>query len=152
LEDLKQIGVIDRTTKKMSIWPLPDQFEENFPMALDEPDHRLFIVTRTPPRLVVFDTNSGKVVAALRCIADVDDLYYDSNHKRVYIPGGQGFIDIFQQRDPDHFEHLAKVPTVIGARTAGYAKTGKKGSDRLYLAVPATPGKDAAVWWYTVQN
>jgi DNA-binding beta-propeller fold protein YncE len=152
LEDLKQIGVIDRTTKKMSIWPLPDQFEENFPMALDEPDHRLFIVTRTPPRLVVFNTNSGKVVATLPCVADVDDLYYDSNHKRVYIPGGQGFIDIFQQKDPDHFEHLAKIPTVIGARTAGYAKTGKKGSDRLYLAVPATPGKDAAVWWYTVQN
>ncbi len=148
LPDLKQVGVIDRTTKQVSKWPLT--LEDNFPMALDEADHRLFIVTRTPPRLAVLDTNSGKVVAALPCVADVDDVYYDSNRKRVYIPGGQGRIDIFQQKDPDHFELLAKVPTVIGARTAGYAKTGKKGSDRFYLAVPATPGKEAAVWWYTV--
>jgi DNA-binding beta-propeller fold protein YncE len=147
LPDLKQVGVIDRNTKQVSKWPLT--LEDNFPMALDEADHRLFIVTRTPPRLAVLDTNSGKVVAALPCVADVDDVYYDSNRKRVYIPGGQGFIDVFQQKDPDHFEHLAKVPTVVGARTAGYAKTGKKGSDRFYLAIPATPGKEAAVWWFT---
>ena len=121
-------------------------------MALDEPEHRLFLVTRTPPRLVVFDTNSGKVVATLPCIADVDDLYYDANHKRVYIPGGQGSIDVFQEKDPDHFEHLARVASVIGARTAGYsARIGKKGQDRFFLAVPATPGKDAAVWVYTVE-
>ncbi len=150
LPDLKEVGVIDRTTKQMSKWPLT--LEENFPMALDEADHRLFIVTRTPPRLAVLDTNSGKLVAALPCVADVDDVYYDSNRKRVYIPGGQGRIDVFQAKDADHFEQLAKIPTVVGARTAGYAKTGKKGSDRFYLAVPATPGKDAAVWWYTVQD
>jgi hypothetical protein len=153
LQDAKQVGVIDRTTKKMAKWPLPDRFEENFPMALDEPEHRLFLVTRTPPRLVVFDTNSGKVVATLPCIADVDDLYYDANHKRVYIPGGQGSIDVFQEKDPDHFEHLARVASVIGARTAGYsARIGKKGQDRFFLAVPATPGKDAAVWVYTVEE
>lgn len=143
LRDSQKVGVIDRTTKKMSIWPLPPHIEDNFPMALDEAEHRLFVVTRTPPRLVMYDTTSGAVVAALPCVADSDDLYYDSKHKRVYIAGGQGFIDVFQEKDPDHFAHLAKIPTVVGARTAGYA-------NRLYLAVPATPGKDAAVWWYTV--
>ncbi|HWW51324.1 MAG TPA: YncE family protein [Verrucomicrobiae bacterium] len=153
LEDAKQVGVIDRATKKMSKWPLPNHFEENFPMALDEADHRLFIVTRTPPRLVVFDTDSAKLVATLPCVADVDDLYYDSSHKRVYIPGGQGSIDVFQQRDAGHFEHLARIPSVIGARTAGYTpKIGKKGQNRFYLAVPNTPGRDAAVWVYTVEE
>ena len=153
LEDLKQIGVINRTTKKLTKWELPNKFEENFPMALDEPDHRLFIVTRTPPRLVVYDTNSGQVMATQPCVADVDDLYYDANHKRVYIPGGQGFIDVFQQRDADHYERLARIPTVIGARTAGYTpRIGKKGQDRLFLAIPSTPGKEAAVWAYTVQE
>ena len=150
LPDLKAVGVIDRNTKQLSKWPLA--LADNFPMALDEPDHRLFIVTRTPPRLAVLDTNTGKVIAALPCVADVDDVYYDSNHKRIYIPGGQGVIDIFQQKDADHYERLAKIPTVVGARTAGYAKTGKKGSDRFYLAIPDTPGKDAAVWWYTVAD
>ena len=151
--DLKQVGAIDRNTKKITKWPLPEKNDENFPMALDEADHRLFIVTRTPPRLMVFDTNSGKVVAILPCVGDVDDLYYDANHKRVYIPGGQGFIDVFQQRDPDHYERIARVPSVIGARTAGYAaKLGKKGQDRFFLAVPIAPGKEASVWVYTVQE
>jgi len=153
LEDLKQVGVINRTTKQLTKWELPDKFEENFPMALDESDHRLFIVTRTPPRLVVYDTNSGRAVATEPCVADVDDLYYDANHKRVYIPGGQGYIDVFQQKDADHYERLARVATVVGARTAGYApKIGKKGQDRIFLAVPSTPGKEAAVWAYTVQE
>jgi hypothetical protein len=153
LEDLKQIGVIDRTTKKLTKWDLPPKFEENFPMALDEPEHRLFIVTRTPPRLVVYDTNSGKTVATVPCVADVDDLYYDANHKRLYIPGGQGFIDVFQEKDDDHYERLVRIRTVIGARTAGYApRIGKKGQDRVYLAIPNTPGKEAAIWAYTVQE
>ena len=153
LEDLKQVGVINLTTKQLTKWELPNKFEENFPMALDEPDHRLFIVTRTPPRLVVYDTNSGRVVATEACVADVDDLYYDANHKRVYIPGGQGYIDVFQQKDADHYERIARIATVIGARTAGYApKIGKKGQDRNFLAVPSTPGKEAAVWAYTVQE
>ena len=153
LEDMKKVGVIDRGTHKMSIWPLPNGFEENFPMALDEPDHRLFIVTRTPPRLVVFDTSTGKALATLPCVADVDDVYYDPGHKRIYVPGGQGIIDVFQQRDSDHFERIARIPTVVGARTAGYIpRVGKKGQNRLYLAVPNSPGKDAAVWVYTVEE
>ena len=151
--DLKQVGVIDRSTKKISKWPLPEKIEDNFPMALDEADDRLFIVTRTPARLIVFDTSSGKVIATLPCVGDVDDLYYDANHKRVYIPGGQGFIDVFQQKDPDHYELTARVPTVVGARTAGYAaRLGKKGTDRFFLAVPIAPGREASVWVYTVQE
>lgn len=151
--DLRQVGVIDRGTKKITKWTLPEKNEDNFPMALDEADHRLFIATRTPPRLMVFDTNSGKVIAALPCVGDVDDLYYDANHKRVYIPGGQGFLDVFQQKDPDHYDLIARVPTVVGARTAGYAaRLGKKGTDRFFLAVPIAPGREASVWVYTVQE
>jgi DNA-binding beta-propeller fold protein YncE len=151
--DLKRIDAIDRASKKITWWPIPEGNDENFPMALDEADHRLFIVTRTPPRLMVFDTNAGKMVASLPCVGDVDDLYYDANHKRVYIPGGQGYIDVFQQKDADHYQHLAKVPSAIGARTAGYAaKLGKKGQDRFFLAVPIAPGREASVWVYTVQE
>jgi DNA-binding beta-propeller fold protein YncE len=151
LPDLKQIAVIDRATHKISRWPMT--LEENFPMALDEANHRLFVMTRKPPRLAVFDTNSGKLVAALPSSADADDLYYDPNHKRVYIPGGQGSITVFQQKDPDHYELLAKIPTAVGARTAGYfAKMGKKGIDRLYLAVPASGKGGAEVRFYSVQD
>lgn len=151
LPDLKRIGVIDRKTGKMTSWPLT--LEENYPMALNEPEHRLYIATRTPPRLVVYDTSAGKAVATLPCVADVDDLYYDASYKRVYIPGGQGFIDVFQEKDPDHYDRIARIPTVLGARTAGYfGKLGKKGIDRVYLAVPASGDHAAEVRTYSVQE
>ena len=151
LPDLKKIGVIDRTTGKMSSWPLT--LEENYPMALNEPEHRLYIATRTPPRLVVYDTNVAKAVATVPCVADVDDLYYDASYKRVYIPGGQGFIDVFQEKDPDHYKRIAQIPTVLGARTAGYfGKLSKKGIDRFYLAVPASGDHASEVRTYSVQE
>jgi len=150
LPDLKQIAVVNRSTHSITRWPV--SFESNFPMALDEPDHRLFVATRTPPQLVVFDTNSGRLVTALPTVQDADDLYYDSARKRVYIPGGEGYISVFQQDDADHYKLLAKVQSALGARTAGYFGKGRKGFDRFYLAVPARADHGAEVWIYTVQD
>jgi hypothetical protein len=150
LPDLRQIAVVDRTTHAITRWPLA--FQSNFPMALDEPDHRLFVATRTPSRLAVFDTGSGRLVASLAAVQDADDLYYDSVRKRLYIPGGEGYISVFQQDDADHYRLLAQVRSSLGARTAGYFGKGRKGFDRFYLAVPARAGHGAEVWIYTVQD
>jgi outer membrane protein assembly factor BamB len=150
LPDLKQIAVVNRSTHSITRWPLT--FESNFPMALDEPDHRLFVATRTPPRLAVCNTSSGQLVAELPTVQDSDDLYYDSARKRVYVCGGEGYISAFQQEDADHYRLLAKVQTAIGARTAGYFGKGRKGFDRFYLAVPARAERGAEVWIYTVQD
>jgi DNA-binding beta-propeller fold protein YncE len=150
LPDLKQIAVINRTTHSITRWPVT--FESNFPMALDEPDHRLFVATRAPSQMAVFDTGSGQPVAAIPTVQDSDDLYYDAARKRIYVPGGEGYISVFQQEDADHYRLLAKVPTAIGARTAGYFGKGRKGFDRFYLAVPARADHGAEVWIYTVQD
>src|SRR3989475_7115261 len=95
LPDLKQIAVINRSTHAISRWPVTLQM--NFPMALDESDHRLFVGTRAPARLAVFDTNSSHMIVALLCVQDTDDLYYDVARKRIYVAGGEGFINVFQQ-------------------------------------------------------
>ena len=150
LPDLKQIAAINRTTNAITRWPLT--IEHNFPMALDEVDHRLFIATHQPARLGVFDTNSGRMIAALPSVQDADDLYYDAARKRIYMPGGEGFIYVFQQTDPDHYELLVKIPTALGARTAGYFGKGKKSFDRFFLAVPARAGRGPEIWVYTVQD
>jgi hypothetical protein len=127
LPDLKQIAVINRKTRAISRWTL--SLGANFPMSLDEPDHRLFIASRAPARFAVFNTESGQLVAALPCAQDADDLYYDAARKRIYVTGGEGYISVFQQKDADHYELLAKVPSSLGARTSGYAgKIGKKGT------------------------
>lgn len=150
LPDLKQIAVINRSTHTISRWPVTLQM--NFPMALDEADHRLFVGTRAPARLAAFDTNSGRMIAALPCVQDTDDLYYDAARKRIYVAGGEGFINVFQQKDADHYQLLSKIPSALGARTAGYFGKGRKSADRFYLAVPARAGRGAEVWIYSVQD
>ena len=149
--DLKQIVVINRSTGKIAHWPL-NGMEGNFPMALDEGDHRLFVGVHAPPRVAVVDTASGHVVAALPSPQDSDDLYFDAARKRIYVPGGEGYIQVLQMIDPDHYKALEKIPTAIGAKTAGYYGKQGKGFDRFYLAVPARGSETAEVRIYTVQD
>jgi DNA-binding beta-propeller fold protein YncE len=150
LPELKQVADINRTTGVISRWPL--SAESNFPMALDELDHRVFVVTRAPARLVVLDANSGREVAALSCVQNADDVYFDAARKRIYIPGGEGYISVFQQKDADHYELLARVSSAIGGRTAAYSGKGRKGLDFFYLAVPARAAQGAELLIYTVQD
>ncbi len=142
-----KVVVIDRNTHKVTDWPLRTG-KANYPMALDEADHRLFVVTRKPAQLVVLDSDSGAMVASVLCVNDSDDLYYDTARKRIYAPGGEGFISVVQQIDADHYQSLAKVPTTIGARTGlWYEKR-----DRFYLAVPASSKQGAALWVYAPED
>lgn len=150
LPELKQVATINRRTGAISRWPL--MMEGNFPMALDEGNHRAFVVTRAPARLVVLDTRTGHVIAALPCVQDSDDVYYDPARKRIYAVGGEGYISVFQQDGADHYPLLAKIPSAVSARTAGYFGKGRKGFDRFYVAVPARADHGAEVLIYTVQD
>lgn len=150
LPDSKQIAVINRTTHVVARWALT--FGLNFPMALDETGHRLFVGTREPPRLAVFDTTSGRLISSFAGVQDSDDLYYDAARKRIYMSGGEGFIYVFQQNDSGQFQLEANVSGALGARTSGYFGRGKKGFDRFYLTVPARADRAAAIWFYTVQD
>jgi len=142
-----KVVLIDRNTHKVTDWLLRTG-KANYPMALDEADHRIFVVTRRPAQLVVIDSDSGAMVASVACVNDADDLYYDAGRKRIYIPGGEGFLSVIQQTDRDHYQSLAKVPTTIGARTGlWYEKR-----DRFYLAVPAGSKQGAALWVYAPED
>ncbi len=88
----------------------------NFPMSLDEAHHRLFVGCRIPAQLTVFDTETGKIVASPPMVEHTDDLFYDANKGRVYVLG-EGFIDVWQQKDPDHYERIQRAPTPADART-----------------------------------
>src|SRR5467141_3933640 len=64
-----KVVLIDRNTHKLTDWPLKNE-KSNYPMALDEANHRLFVVTRKPAQLVVLDTESGATIASVPCVAD----------------------------------------------------------------------------------
>jgi len=49
--------------------------------------------------------------------------------KRIYIPGGEGYISVFQQTDADHYQLLAKVPRHLARARPGYFGKGHKGFD-----------------------
>jgi DNA-binding beta-propeller fold protein YncE len=142
-----KVIVIDRNTHKVTDWPLKTG-KANYPMALDEAEHRLFVVTRKPAQLVVLDSETAAMVASVPCVNDSDDVYYDTGRKRIYAPGGEGFISVVQQIDADHYQQLGKIPTTTGARTGlWYEKR-----DRFYLAVPATSQQGAALWVYSPED
>jgi hypothetical protein len=104
----------------------------NYPMALDASHHRLFVATRRPPHVVVFDTETGRTVATLQADGDADDLFYDAARRRVYGCFGAGSVIVYGQKDQDHYALLGRVPTAVGARTGlFFAELG-----RLYVAVP----------------
>jgi hypothetical protein len=85
--------------------------ENNFPMALDEAHHRLFVACWTPPQLVVFDTETGKKIASGDIAGPSDDLFYDSQRDRIYVLTSQGFLEVFQRKELDHYETIAHYPT-----------------------------------------
>lgn len=88
----------------------------NFPMSLDEAHHRLFVGCRIPARLAVFDTQTGKIVASPSIVEHTDDLFFDVGKDRIYILG-EGFIEAWQEKDPDHYERIGRYPTPADGRT-----------------------------------
>jgi DNA-binding beta-propeller fold protein YncE len=112
----------------------------NYPMALDEPAQRLFVGCRRPASLALFDTSTGKSLGAIPIVGDTDDLFYDSNRRRLYVIGGEGFIDVVQ-REGDALRRVARVATRDGARTGTWVAA----QDRLYVAVPSRRGQPAEI-------
>lgn len=115
--DRNEVDVIDK--KSLTViarWPIVGP-TDNLAMALDEPDHRLFVVTRKPTRMVALDTNDGKAVATID-VPDINDgIAYDAARKRIYVPGAVGEIGVYQEVDPDHYTQIALVPSAPGGKS-----------------------------------
>jgi hypothetical protein len=88
--------------------------------------------------LVVMNSENGAIVTSLPAAARADDVVYDRQNHRIYVPGGEGHISVFSQQDPDHYSLLAKVPTAPGGKTALLAPE----LNRFFVA--ASPGETEA--------
>jgi DNA-binding beta-propeller fold protein YncE len=138
------VQVVD--TKKREVlatWPTSSQ--RNGDGAFDEKNHRLFIGTRTPPQMIVMDSNTGKEVAALPTVEGMDGVYFNAARKRVYLSGGRdnevGYVFVYQQKDADHYDLIGKIPTKPGAGTSFWSPE----LNRFYVAAPARDGEEAAI-------
>lgn len=141
------VGVVDRNTGALlAAWPLPAADKVNVAMAFDEANHRLFVSTREPGKLVVLNSDTGKIVADVPAVGLTDDMAYDAKNKRVYL-AGDAYVDVFEQKDADHYARLAQVPGSFRAKTAILVPE----LNRYYLAVPHHESNEAEVRVYDIQ-
>ena len=126
------VAVIDRESRAViEKFPLK-KASANFPMALDEGDHRLFIGCRNPAKLLVLDTETGRTVATVDIVGDTDDLFYDAANRRIYVSGGEGRVTVINQTNADRYNVAGQVTTAPGARTSFFVRE----TGTLYVAVP----------------
>jgi DNA-binding beta-propeller fold protein YncE len=140
----RQVAVIDRTKREViSTWDVAEA-RDNFPMALDEKGGRLFVGTRSPGMMLVYDIDSGKVIAKLQIGGDTDDIFFDPDRKRVYVICGEGRIDTFRTESRDRYTSEGSIQTAPRARTGLFVPEDGK----LYVAAPATGALPARVLVY----
>ena len=137
------VAVVDRAKKTVvAVWPVRDA-KDNVPMALDRANHRLFIAC-DPGKFVAFNTETGTAIASLNISAEADGIGYDAGRKRLYISCGEGWIDVIQQNDADHYQLQERLPTVKGAGTSLFVPQ----LERLFLGVPQVDGQSASIRIY----
>jgi hypothetical protein len=107
--------------------------------GLDAAHHRLFMGSRLggghnvdPGKLVIINTDTGKVVQTLDATGGGDEIFFDVPSQRIYFSGSTGTLAVFHEDDPDHFRLLGKVPTGAIAKSGIWIPELK----RYYAAVP----------------
>ncbi len=149
--DERRIVVIEVTPTNLAVaanWPVTVA-EKNFPMALNAASSRLYIACRKPPCLASYDTQTGKLLSQTSCVGDADDLFYDPKLKRIYVIGGEGYVDVFQVPSTgEEFARIAREPTAPRARTGLFIPE----LQTLVVALPHTTNGPAAVLVFSVKQ
>jgi DNA-binding beta-propeller fold protein YncE len=145
LGGVSKVAVVDREKREeITAWPLTG-VPGLVALALDETHHRLFGGSRNPPMLIVLDTESGNQITQLEGVDGIDDLWYDAERSRIYASGGRGsaagFVYVYQQKDVDHYDLTAKVPTRGNAQTSIWVPQ----LNRYYVSASANDKEDAAI-------
>jgi len=117
-------------------------------MTYDEANHRLFVGCRGG-QIVVFDTQTGKELQALKIAAGIDDLHFDPQSKLLFAAcgAGSGEVDLYTEVDPDRYESAGKVVSAAGARNGRFVPELRE----YFLAVPQREGANAEIRVYKVQ-
>ena len=138
VRDKSLVAVIDREKRAVTAtWPLGD-LHGNTPLIFDEANHRIFVAGRKPPLFEVLDSESGKIIAKLPTAEMTDDMAFDAAGKRIYVACNE-FAVVYQQKDADHYEEVARIPTGFRAKTGIFVPELK----RYFVAAPRH-GKDPA--------
>lgn len=139
LTQTNKLAVLDRKTMSvLNVWPV-SAAKQNAMVAFDSTQHRLYVVCRDPGMVVVMNSDTGAIVDKQPAPLRSDEVQYDASAHRLYVPGGEGFMSIYDTSDPDHLALAEKITTAPGAKTGLLVPA----MHRLFLAV--SPGDTKAM-------
>src|SRR6266478_4147287 len=132
-------------------------------MAVDHAAEKLYVNNSGTSEIVVVDLRSRQIIArwplpeahGLNGLAYNDHMMFDAARKRIYITGTET-ATVIEQRDADHYEHLAEVPTGYRSKTSILVPE----LNRIYVALSGKdmsgkpllkPGVQMAIKIYQVQ-
>ncbi len=120
LSQTSKIGIIDR--KKMTMlgsYAVPAKQIMN--VTFDDVQHRLFVYARLPETLFVMNSDTGQILQKLPAPTHSDQNIYDKDGARLYVPGGDGKMFIYNTSNPDAVKVAEIVETVKGTKTGTIA-------------------------------
>lgn len=138
LEDKDLVAVVDlNSSKVLARWPVTPGGHP-VGMAIDATGHRLFVGCRNPQKLIVMNTQNGKVEAALPIGAGVDATGFDRG--QAFASCRDGSLTVAGEKN-GQWDVDQTVKTAAGARTMGVDPS----SQKIYLPTaelePATTGR-----------
>jgi hypothetical protein len=128
----------------------------NFPMALDSASDRVFVVSRSPARLICLSTRDGSILGETTCPPESDDVFFDPPSGLVAVigggsspldsdPGGVGAsLELFT------VDESGKPTKLGGTPLPPHSRTGTLAVDRraIYVGVPMAKNRPAEVREY----
>lgn len=128
LADKDQIAVIDLQKRAvLATWPTTPECQGPFASAVDAVHHRLFVGCRMyrtqpqwwdPGRMIVMDTDTGKMVAEFVAVGGSDEMFFDPESQRIYLQGYEGIADVWKEVDPDHYESIGRIQGGVHGKTS----------------------------------
>ncbi len=138
LENKDLVAVVDlHTNKVLARWPVAPGGHP-VGMAIDPSAHRIFIGCRKPQKMIVMNTETGKIEAALPIGMGNDAAGFDRGH--AFASCGDGTLTVIGKKG-GNFEVEQTVKTALGARTMGLDRT----TQQIFLPtaemLPGAPGQ-----------
>ena len=119
LEDKSELVAVDSASMKIkSRWPLAPAGAPTA-LAMDVQHHRLFSAGRDPQKMVVVDSDSGKVIQSFAISAGVDAAAFDPETSLIFVSTRDGIVHVYHQDSPDKYSEVETVKTEYGAKTMG---------------------------------
>ena len=121
-----EIGVVELKNNSITrSFPLTNT-AENYPLAFDPTNKRLFVGCRKPAKLVVINSENGDRIADVNIDGDVNVLYYDEARKQIYATCGDGYLHVIKQEVKEIKQQLKETKTTAAPQNKTTAKSGAK--------------------------